>query len=103
MCELTQAIRVKARLLIATDRDAVEYVAQRLHELDDPIGIAALALAIFDGDAPHCEHVVRRAMKDQPAWVHDVFAARWELNLAVDMPSMLMHHLMLRRAAWPPC
>ena len=108
MRELTQAIRVKAVLLRSADPDAVEYVAQRLSELQDPVGTAAICLAIFDGDAPYCEHAVRHAMRGKSDWVKGTFKRRSERGLPVDMQSMIVARMLhLRRrvfcAVGGPC
>lgn len=104
MRELTQALRVKAVLLRSTQPEAVAYVAARLHELQDPVGVAAICLAIFDADEAQCEHAVRNALKDDPDWVKALFKQRYECGLPVDAQSMVVARLLhLRRLTGAPC
>lgn len=108
MRELTQALLVKAKLLRSADPDGVAAVAARLHELQDPVGIGAICLAIFDGDAPYCEHSVRRALADEPHWVKPMFKRRMDRGLPVDAQSMIVARMLyLRRrvfcAVGGPC
>lgn len=107
MRELTQALRVKARLIASTDPLAVEYVAQRLHELQQPMTVAALCIAIFDGDAPYADHAVQLAL-DDAEWVRPTALKRMERGLPIDLQHMIIHRVhWLRkrqlRATGAPC
>lgn len=98
MRELTQELRVKATLLCSADPDAVAYVAARLFELKDPTRIASICLAIFDGDAPYCEHAVRHALDGDVTWVKPMCERRMERGLPIDMQSILVARMLhLRR------
>lgn len=98
MRQLTQALRVKATLLRSADPDAVAYVAARLHELQDPVGIAAICLAIFDGDAPYCEHAVRNALNEDATWVKPMCIRRMENGLPIDMQSIIVARMLHLRS-----
>lgn len=100
MRELTQALRVKARLYAAVEPEQVQAVAARLRELehDTALVVASFCIAIFDGDAAYCDAALRKVLEDNPAWVHDTFHRRWDRGLSVDLPSMIVARMQwLRR------
>lgn len=109
MRELTQTLIVKAKLIAATDPQSVAYVAQRLKELEQPLTVAALCIAIFDGDAPYADRAVQMALNDDDAaWVRPTALKRMERGLPIDLQHMIIHRVnWLRkrrlRATGAPC
>lgn len=92
MRELTQVLAVKARLVASTMPDEVQAIAARLRALQDPLPVAAVCLATFDGDAAYCDYVLRTVL-DSRDWVTGMFHRRVARGLPVDMRSMVMHRM----------
>ena len=89
---VTQVLQVKARLLACTMPEEVQAIASRLRDLQDPLPVAALCLATFDGDAAYCDYVLRSVL-DSGDWVAGTFHRRAARGLPVDMRSMVVHRM----------
>lgn len=91
--DVPQVLQVKARLLASTMPDEVEAIASRVHDLQDPIAVAAVCLATFDGDAAYCDYVLRKVQADDPPWVRETFHRRHAAGQPADMQSMLVSRM----------
>jgi len=92
---VTQVLQVKARLLASAKHDEVLAIAALVHEVQDPMGLAALCLAAFDGDASICDYALRKARADNPPWVQATARRRMERGLPCDYPSILLDRMLL--------
>lgn len=93
MRRVTRVLAVKARLLASTMPEQVAAIAATVSDLQDPLSVAALCLAAFDGDAAYCDYVLRKVQADDPPWVRQTFQHRWNNGGALDMPSLIVDRM----------
>lgn len=90
---VTQVLQVKARLLASTMPEEVQALATRVSDLQEPLTVAAICLAAFDGDASMCDYVLRKVQADDPPWVRATVERRFATGEALDMPSLLVSRM----------